>query len=177
MDPGVWPLTQCDRIVYLTALCPGCWLLSSLLSRDESSVLLNLRMWGESISIIPLWIFYCMISEISGFFKVVLNIWKTTKAQMYRISFWCSQFCMNIMFLYSTIPTSFSDRERKPARTITYQLILERKVKKYEGNEGEIGISAKKIVKVNFRQYGYWEKDFFLTILHSRTPNTFTNCQ
>ena len=62
---------------------------------------------------------------------------------------------MNIMFLYSTIPTSFSDRERKPARTITYQFILERKVKKYEVNEGEIGISAKKIVKVNFRQYGY----------------------
>ena len=81
------------------------------------------------------------------------------------------------IILCSTIPTSFSDRERKPVRTIAYQFILERKAKRYEGNEGEIGTSTKKIVKVNFRQYGYQEKDFFLTTLHPRTPNTFTNCQ
>ena len=173
--------SKCDQSVYLTVQCPGCWILSSLPSRDGSSVLLNLRTWGESISIIPLWIFYCMISGISGFFFFLsgfkyLEDHKSSDIPNVFLVFSGT----NILFiklLYRTIPTSFSDRERKPVRTIAYRFILERKAKRYEGNEGEIGTSTKKIVKVNFRQYGYQEKDFFLTILHPRTPNTFTNCQ
>lgn len=53
-------------------------------------------------------------------FKVVFKYLEDNKNSNVPDIFLVFSVCMNIMFLYSTIPTSFSDRERKPARTITY---------------------------------------------------------